>query len=237
MRPIISKDRSIILACDVNLDIYQKLVQETSDIDAVSTYKIGFELGLLYGLPAVVGIAREHSNKKIIYDHQKAGTDIPDTGKNFMKVMKQAGVDAVILFPQAGPETQKAWTKAAQDIDLGVIVGGLMTHPKYVRSEGGYIADDAVMEIYLKAAEEGVTDFVVPGNKVNEIILIRKILEEHGVTPTFYSPGLVTQGGKISETGAVTGKKWHAIVGRGIYQAKDMKKAALEYSMLLNSES
>ena len=233
MVKIISQDRSIIPACDVSLGLYKKLVQETSNIDVVSAYKIGFELGLLYGLPMVVGIARDQGNKKIIYDHQKAGTDIPDTGKNFMVVMKQADVDAVILFPQAGPETQKAWIKSAQDLDLGVIVGGLMTHSKYRRSEGGYIADEAIMEIYLKAVEEGVTDFVVPGNKVNEIISIRKMLEEKGITPTFYSPGLVTQGGKISDAGQVAGKRWHAIIGRGIYQAEDMKKAAIEHSQSL----
>ena len=85
----------------------------------------------------------------------------------------------------------------------------------------------------LKAVEEGVTDFVVPGNKVNEIISIRKMLEEKGITPTFYSPGLVTQGGKISDAGQVAGKRWHAIIGRGIYQAEDMKKAAIEHSQSL----
>jgi len=230
MNPIISQDRSIIPACDVSLEVYRKLVKETSDIDAVSAYKIGFELGLLYGLPEIVAIAREHGNKKIIYDHQKAGTDIPDTGKSFMKVMKQAGVDAVILFPQAGPGTQKAWIKAAQDLDLGVIVGGLMTHPQYMRSEGGYIADEAIMEIYLNAVDEGVTNFVVPGNKVNDLTALMEELERVVVDPVLYSPGLVTQGGDISDAGRAAGEKWHAIVGRGIYQAEDMKQAVMDLS-------
>ncbi|MDP3990329.1 MAG: orotidine 5'-phosphate decarboxylase / HUMPS family protein [archaeon] len=230
MNPIISQDRSIIPACDVSLEVYLKIVKETGDIDAVSAYKIGFELGLLYGLPDIVAIAREHGNKKIIYDHQKAGTDIPDTGKSFMKVMKQAGVDAVILFPQAGPKTQKAWINAAQDLDLGVIVGGLMTHPQYIRSEGGYISDEAIMEIYLNAVDEGVTNFVVPGNKVNDLTALMEELERVVVDPVLYSPGLVTQGGDISDAGRAAGEKWHAIVGRGIYQAEDMKQAVMDLS-------
>jgi orotidine-5'-phosphate decarboxylase len=44
----------------------------------------------------------------------------------------------------------------------------------------------------------------------------------------FYSPGLVAQGGSITEGAKVAGDSWHAIVGRGIYQQQDMKKAAQE---------
>ena len=45
--------------------------------------------------------------------------------------------------------------------------------------------------------------------------------------PVFYSPGLVTQGGSISELASRL-DSWHAIVGRAIYEAKDMGKAAQE---------
>lgn len=135
MGKIIQRKNSIIPACDVQLDLYEKIVKDTAGIDGVGAYKVGFELGLKHGLPKVVELAREYTNKPIIYDHQKAGTDILATGKNFARTVKNADVDAVILFPQSGPETEKAWIEAAFERDLDVIIGGLMTHPKYVRSE------------------------------------------------------------------------------------------------------
>jgi hypothetical protein len=46
-----------------------------------------------------------------IYFSSAYDQDIPETGELFAKVCKDAGVDAVILFPQAGPETEKAWIK------------------------------------------------------------------------------------------------------------------------------
>ena len=100
MGKIIQRERSIIPACDVPLDSYERIVRDTTDVDGVGAYKVGFELGLGYGLPRVVELTRKYNGKPIIYDHQKAGTDIPDTGKNFARTMKNAGVDAVIFFPQ-----------------------------------------------------------------------------------------------------------------------------------------
>lgn len=230
---IIQLDRSIIPACDVYMDVYERIVKETSDVEGVGAYKVGFQLGLSYGLPKVVEVTRRHNNKPIIYDHQKAGTDIPDTGAEFANIMKSAGIDAVILFPQSGPETGQAWIEAALNKDLGVIVGGKMTHSKYVRSEGGYIADEAVMEIYINAARLGVSDFVVPGNQPEAISQIRSALIAEGVSPVFYAPGFVAQGGLISDAAKVAGSNWHAIVGRGIYRADDMRKAALEHTSQL----
>ena len=225
---IINRDRSIIPACDVTPDKLDELVKATAAIEGIGAYKLGFMLGLSIGLPKAVEIIRKHSDKPIIYDHQKAGTDIPDTGASFARVCKKAGVDVVIFFPQAGPETEKVWINAARDEGLGVIVGGLMTHKAYTRGEGGFLADEAVLEMYLIAAKEGVSDFVVPGTKIEAIHKIHEMLEHVGCAPTFYSPGLIKQGGDVREVAAAAGAKWHAIVGRALYNADDMKKAAEE---------
>ena len=234
MERLIVRERSVIPACDVeSIEAYKRLVEETYNIDGIGGYKIGSILGLVYGLPKIVKIAREYTDKPIIYDHQKAGTDIPKLGKKFVKVAKDAGVDAIIIFPQSGPETEKAWIEAARDAELGVIVGGLMTHPGYTDEEGGWIRKDKIIKIYTLAAELGVRDFVVPGNRPYEIKMIRKALEEMGIEPTFYAPGFIAQGGKITEAAKVAGKRWHAIVGRAIYQAKDPREAALKLTKLL----
>ena len=80
----------------------------------------------------------------------------------------------------------------------------------------------------------GVCDFVVPGNKPDKVLEYKKIIEKKISNPVFYSPGLVAQGGKISDL-AKKLERWHAIVGRTIYEAKDMEKAAEEMAKSLNN--
>jgi orotidine-5'-phosphate decarboxylase len=226
---LISSSHSIIPACDVDLPMFERILAETADIDGVSSYKIGFVLALRYGLPTVVKTARKYTNKPIIYDHQKAATDIPDTGKAFAKVCKDAGVDVVILFPHTGPQTEKEWISAAQAEKLGVIVGGMMSHAMYKHSEGGYIADESIDKIYLLAAECGVTDFVVPGNKPSEIKRIYNLLVAQNMNPTFYSPGFISQGGGVSGISEIVPCDFHAIIGRGIYESENIREVALSY--------
>ena len=233
MSSLIEMDRSIIPACDVrDLDHLKSIVDQTALIDEIGGYKVGFTLGLSYGLPAVVEAVRESSDKPVIYDHQKAGTDIPDTGADFAAVAAGAGVDAVILFPQAGPETQQEWTQRAQEAGLTVIIGGQMTHTGYLDEDGGYILDNAPMRMYMSGVEQGVTDFVVPGNDPESIHQIRQEILMKGIEPVFYAPGFIAQGGNISKAANASGKRWHAIVGRGIYnaekQGKSFREAALE---------
>lgn len=227
--------RTVIPACDVeSIERLEEIVKATADMKKIGGYKIGLELSLFYGLPRLVEVVKNNApDKKFIYDHQKGATDIPDLGAKFAKVCKRSGVDAVILFPQSGPRTQVAWTGECLQQDLFVLVGGEMTHPKYKRSEGGYISDEALEEMYLRAARQGVNHFVVPGNKIDRIKLYREIIEQEGVDGVYHSPGFVTQGGKIDDATKVAGDNWHAIVGRAITEAKDIRIAAEEMTSKL----
>lgn len=227
MRSIINVDRSIIPACDVDRKRYEEIVKETRDIPQVGAYKIGAALALELGLPKVVEIARKHTTKPLIYDHQKASTDIPDTGKTFVRTVKDSGIDALIIFPLSGPATQTAWIQSAKEIGLPLISGGHMTHERFLRSEGGYIDDEAVDKMFTISASHGIRDYVVPGNKPDVIEKLRKQLLDHKIDPIFYAPGFITQGGSISEAAQVAGPRWHAIVGRALYEAHDIHKAAL----------
>lgn len=234
MGKIIELDKTVIPACDVKtLEELEELVKETAGTEKIGAYKIGFVLGLGFGLKETVTAIRKYSDKPIIYDHQKAGTDIPPMGEKFAQVCKEAGVNAVIFFPQAGPETEKAWIKEAQDAGLGVIVGGEMTHPGYLKGDKGFICDDSPKRMYEIAIEAGVTDFVVPGNKPEKIAEYKEFFESKGIQPVLYSPGLIAQGGEITESAKSAGERWHAIVGRGIYKAEDKKKAAEELTSQL----
>ncbi len=240
MGRIIQRDRSIVPACDVLIEVFRDIVKSTGAIEEVGAYKIGTSF-LDIGLRATVDTAREFTEKPIIYDHQKAATDIHEVSPdNFMDAMVRARVNAVILFPESGPVTEYEWIKAAQNRGLGVIVGGEMTHPRYLEGDlsnskkknyteifrelgiqrdiTGFIRSTAPRDMYELAARMGVTNFVVPGTKPDKIREYRKIIEECGVTDASYlSPGLIAQGGKPTEGAEAAGKSYHAIAGRATY--------------------
>jgi len=227
--------RTVIPACDVDsIERLEEIVKATADMKKIGGYKIGLELSLYYGLPRLVEVVKNNApDKKFIYDHQKGATDIPDLGAKFAKVCKKSGVDAVILFPQSGPRTQVAWTGECLQQDLFVLVGGKMTHPKYALSEGGNIDDKKIIEMYQRAARQGVNHFVVPGNQPDNIKLFKEVIEKEGIDSILFAPGFVEQGGKIADATKVAGDHWHAIVGRAITEAKNIRAAAEEMTSKL----
>jgi orotidine-5'-phosphate decarboxylase len=235
MGRIIKYDRSVVIACDVKtIEEFRKLIEQTCDIEGIGGYKIGSILAIRYGLPKLVQVTREFTDLPVIYDHQKAMTDIPELGRNFAIVVKESGANALICFPQSGPATQEAWIKACKNVGLEVIIGGEMTHSKYKRSEGGYIADEALDEMYLLAAKLGINNFVVPGNKTERVKHYREILKPLVKEELiFYAPGFMAQGGIITDVAKAAGNYWHTIVGRAIYGARDVRAAAKEMTSQL----
>jgi len=232
----------IVIACDVeSLDRLEAIIKMTCDVEGIVGYKIGSILGLRYGLPDVVKKISSQTNLPVIYDHQKLGTDIPEiSGGEILKVCKEAGVDAVIIFPEAGPETLRSAILGSEEPKLketvkgcfrqGLVplVGGEMTHKKYLVSEGGYISDDAPQRIYIDAAKFGVEHFIIPGTKIDKMKKYCKVLEEIA-KPKFLFPGIGRdyQGGDIKAAfEAVHPHSSYAIVGREIYMAEEPKSAA-----------
>lgn len=185
---------------------------------AVYGYKLGFALGLSHGLAATVRAIRRISAKPLVYDHQKAGTDIPDTAPLFARITARCGVEEVIVFPQAGPASLAAFVSALQAEGRKVIVGGIMTHDRYLASEGGWLSDEGMLEAYRLAAGMGVEAFVVPLTKPDRV---RAVVEALGAEREweFYSPGLGAQGGRFEGLGPL--KRHNIIVGRSLLQAPD----------------
>ena len=245
---LIEQNKSVIVAADLPFgEKFVKMIAETIFVPKISAYKIGPESVLRKGLEHVILQIKRCSGEdvRIIYDHQKAGNDIPQFGEKFMAQLvgkseeelsreldsaATLGVDAAILFPFAGKKTQEEWTKAAFKFGLVPIVGGEMTHPNFLWSEGGYIHDDAPELIYRRAAQQGVINFVVPGNKLEKIEKYRLILEKELGVGNFvlYAPGFISQGGDITKAGKVAGDLWHAIIGSAIYNADNMHEAAMQ---------
>jgi len=214
-----AKTFKLIPALDVlDLAVVEGIARAVGNNPMVYGFKVGFSTGLTHGLGLVVKTIRKHSNHPIIYDHQKAATDIPDTGRLFAKTLRQAGIDEAILFPQAGPVTLKAWIEALNEEKIKIIVGGLMTHKAYVCSEGGFIEDQAVETIYRTALELGVNAFVVPLTKPEAVDRIMQAVPFNANTE-FYSPGYGRQGGDPSLFASI--KRHYLIAGRALLEAEN----------------
>ncbi len=235
MKPIIPLQKSVVVACDLIPALLPNLVQATSDIHGIGGYKVGFRLTVIDGLPKVVEAIKRITAKPIIFDGQKFGNDIPEIGVEFAGDLALCGVDAVIIFPFTGPVTQRVWTEACLKQGLKVIVGGEMTHRGFLEADGGYIRNIAPNDIYKLAAEMGIRDFVVPGNKPATVQHYRKYIDDICAGTDYkesclYAPGFISQGGDVTETGKVAGDNWHAIVGSAIYKQNGLEamRAAAE---------
>ena len=228
-RTLFQAERGIILAADVaEISELRRLAQLAAAVPQVVAVKVGFSLALRYGLGPVVKAVRDVSVLTVIYDHQKAATDIPEMGKPFAAVCRDSGVDGVIFFPHAGPRTLEAFVSAAIDQQLAPIVGLVMTHPAYLQSEGGFISDAAPDLICRIAVDRGVRDFVLPGTKIDLVARFASGPLSAVAPVRIMMPGIGTQGGSIlSAFSAASPHHRFAIVGSTIYKAPD-PQAAME---------
>ncbi len=69
----------------------------------VAGYKLGLTSVLRFGLTESVRRLRDLTDLPIVYDHQKAGPEMPDMAVRYTALCKEAAVDGLILFPVAGP--------------------------------------------------------------------------------------------------------------------------------------
>lgn len=224
------KEHGIIVACDVSMDKLDELLEKTYGIEGIVGYKIGANLAIEYGLKDIVAKIKKFG-LPVIYDHQKAGTDIPRMAEPFAKACKNASIDGIIIFPQAGPESELAFINAVKRYHMTPMVGGEMTHKAYLMEDGGFIRDDAPGEIYQIAARNKVDYFIIPGNKIEAIkkyhLLIASMINE----PKYCVPGIGSQGGEIRKAFSILrGYNSYAIIGSAIYNSDDIEKAARKFA-------
>ncbi|MEM1513310.1 MAG: hypothetical protein QXW78_03410 [Candidatus Thermoplasmatota archaeon] len=220
------KRHGVIIACDVeDIQKLKELVEKTYGIEGIVGYKIGANLALKYGLKNIMEEIDFHL--PVIYDHQKAGTDIPQIADKFAKACQQAGVKGVIIFPQAGPKSEEAFIDAIFANEMVPMVGGEMTHEKYLYEEGGFIIDSAPSRIYEIAAKKKVEYFILPGNKEEAIKKYHMIIASMINEPKYCMPGIGRQGGEIKKAfSLLLGYSSYAIVGSSIYDSNNIEKSA-----------
>ena len=224
------REHGIIVACDVDdMEALKELYNVTHDIEGIVGYKIGANLALQYGLKNIM--EEVDFSLPVIYDHQKAGTDIPRMGEKFAKACKKAGMKGIIIFPQAGPESEKAFIDAIFANEMVPMVGGEMTHTAYLAEEGGFLMDDAPARIYEIAAKKGVEYFILPGNREEAMRRYHLMLTSMINEPKYCMPGIGTQGGSITKAFSILrGCPAYAIIGSAIYKSKDIAKAAKDFA-------
>lgn len=223
---LFNREHGLIVACDVlTLQKFEELIRKTCHVEGVVGYKIGAILGLTYGLKTLTSIIKENCSLPTIYDHQKAATDIPQMATKFAKVCSHADIKGFIIFPHAGPVTEEAFIDAIIKEHMVPFVGGEMTHPAYIKKEGGFIRDDAPLEMYRIGAQKGTEYFILPGNREDAIRQYHQSLSTLIENPKYCMPGIGSQGGEISRTFTILkGFSAYAIIGSSIYKSNNIER-------------
>lgn len=221
-------DNGVIPALDVeSIDELRRLVEITHDVEGIVGYKLGVVGALRLGLRGAVQAIRDITDLPVVYDHQKAGPDIPDMAARYASICREAGVHSLILFPLAGERAVREFAGHAQREGLVPILGGALPFAEYYVSSGGYVADDALDRIFALSATLGVTDFVVPANDPRMVGHHAKTLQAKVDRPGVFLPGIGALGGSIEGAfAAAAGCRRYAVIGREIYRSNDPRLRA-----------
>ena len=230
--PIIRERNKIVIACDVPFEEFFTLVRETRAIPEVGGYKIPARAGRM-GWEKWNRILKSYTDKIPIYDHQKGGTDVPDTQRGFMEDVKASGFSAVILYPRLDdePKVHEFHIREAMDAGLKVMIGGKMTHQQFNSEQY-----EKAFKIYETAYRIGVRNFGLPTNSLPDLEFsenIKRIFWQEKID--FFPIGIGPQGGNLDEiTKIFAGTRFHPIIGRLIYEASNIKQATLDLASKLN---
>jgi len=231
---LFEKPPSIILSLDVSLEKAIIILEDLKDLkQEIAGLKIGSILCWRYGLPSVVKKIREICDFPVIFDAQKAGTDIPYVVEKQVEVVAESKVDAFIAAPHgAGPATLAAFVSACTKYKIIPIIVLEMTHPR----SDAFLAKDAPNKILEKSLVLGATNFVAPANKPEKLKIYRNVAEKKRIEIKIFSPGVGSQGG--SPDSAVEAGADFTIVGRLIYRAVyPKKKVKLLYNLIKKAYS
>lgn len=226
------RERGIVIAADVaDLDELQRLTSLATRHESVVAMKVGFSLVIPFGLAKVIRTIVETCSLPVIYDHQKAGSDIPQTADLFARQCRAAGAGAVIVFPSSGPLTFRRYLEAALACGLTAIAGLEMTHQFYLQSDGGWLLNDIADRACDIALELGLRHFVMPGTRTATVrrFASGKLSGKEGVAVLM--PGIGGQGGCLPDAfEAARPHRPFAIIGSAIYGAQEPDLAMREFA-------
>lgn len=219
----------IIPSLDVDIERAKEVLEGICELrKEIAAIKIGSILCWEVGLKNAISELKKICNFPIIFDAQKAGTDIPEIVRKQVEIAAKSGVDAFIAAPQgSGSATLAAFVEACFEHKITPIVVVEMTHPEC----NSFLSKDASDKILEKSIELGVVDFVAPANKPEKLKIYKKIALGKNKKIRIISPGIGPQGG--GPDSAVKSGSDFIIIGRSIYQAIDPKKRVIQIYTLI----
>ncbi|MGX9429589.1 MULTISPECIES: orotidine 5'-phosphate decarboxylase / HUMPS family protein [Bradyrhizobium] len=229
MAKMLKGEMGIVPALDIDShDQLEQVVRETSNREGVAGYKLGLTSVMRFGLKESMRRLRDLTDLPILYDHQKAGPDMPDMATKYTAMCKDADVDGLILFPVAGPTAVDGFVGAAIRAGIVPVVGGEIPVPDYGVSGGGYMLDDALDRILARAVTNKANHFVLPAHDVIKIKRWSEWIAANVQSPVVLLTGFGALGGSIetSSAAAAACPRRFAIVGRLITGAKAPGDAA-----------
>jgi orotidine-5'-phosphate decarboxylase len=216
------RDRLIVALDLPSLAEAEKLVAEIGE--AVSFYKIGYQLGYAGGLEFAQDLVR--AGKKVFLDLKLH--DIGNTvGKGVESVVK---LGAAFLTVHAYPQTVKAALDAKKGSSLQILAVTILTSYNDADvSEAGYVgsAREQVERKSLQAIRLGVDGIVC---SAEESAMLRPLIGKDRllVTPGIRPAGADTGDQKriMTPSAAISAGSDYLVVGRPITAVKDPKAAA-----------
>ncbi|MBY4574890.1 orotidine 5'-phosphate decarboxylase [Gordonia paraffinivorans] len=232
----IGRGHGIIPALDLpTAEQVRDIVAATADVDGVVGYKLGPSTVLELGLPAALRLVGDLTDLPVIYDHQKAGLDIPSNADVFARTLAAHGVSAAIVFPLAGPTTAAGFLTAFQRTGVAALIGGQLPVADYTAAGGGWIAEDVLDHIADIALEHGETQLIVPaGDRVEQVVARAAAV---GVRPRLFVPGVGADGDELRGLAPVVAHVagLFPIVGRAVIAADDPAAAAARLTAELDT--
>lgn len=223
MSVLLRGNTGIVPALDA--DTEEQLVQvvkATARLEGVAGYKIGLSSALRHGLRESVRRIRDLTDLPLLYDHQKAGPDMPDMARKYADLCAEACIDGAILFPTSGPTSVDRFVGEMHRVSLIPIVGGEIPATDYRQSNGGYIVDDALDRILARAAAAKADHFVLPANNADNVSRWSRWIGANVPNAVVFLTGFGALGGTIEDSFAAADAcaRRFAIVGRLIVQSK-----------------
>ena len=156
--------------------------------------------------------------------------DIGNTNRVTTEKLWELGFDAVIANPIMGLDSLKNLVKSSHKKEKGVITLCHMSAPEARLSYDMEVKmgkKQQLYQLFLNWALESKVDGIVAGATFPKIISYCK--KQAGKKLDIYSPGVGTQGGKVSEV--LESGTDYLIVGRTILNSKDPVKVAKEIQL------
>lgn len=224
MAKTFSGTMGIVPALDIDSpERLEFVVKATTNVPGIAGYKLGLTSVLRFGLKESMRRLRDLTDLPVLYDHQKAGPDMPDMAKKFSVMCAEAEVDGLILFPVAGPTAVDGFVGESIRAGITPVVGGEIPVPDYGVSGGGYLLDDALDRILARAAMNKADHFVLPAHDTQKIIRWSDWIAANVEDPVVFLTGFGPLGGTIETSFAAASAcaRRFAIVGRLITGATD----------------